>query len=421
MIGQHLNMRLNCKLMQLNANYSNMRLRRRPSINASLTVLKKNKRNGLTFLCINTGANNKVAEYKLKGNVAKVNTDHVCDGKATIRLARLGIELVISKADSVDLRKFINIVDLAGKGLESDVAQPLFSAKSSRKPRLQRTMTIRRKEPSQISLPESLQRLTIKECGISELNMRVFRLEHLTSLRLNNNNLTELPSSISETSLTELNLQGNQLKKIPPALCLPGSRISGTLKHLNLGHNKISHLPENMETLKKLNSLLLAKNLVSILPWSIGKMASLKVLNLRENKLAYLPISMKHLNLKSLDLVGNSFVDIEPVHRNCLKPVPNLEELAARYIFKHRIPYNDGNLTWPCHKYLKNVTKCLRCKSYIFESRLDILVFFQLRGICRNVVPLGSKWGKLAPALVSFCSITCLINTGFRNRIEYMV
>ncbi|MFK5975147.1 MAG: AAA family ATPase [Sulfurovum sp.] len=72
-----------------------------------------------------------------------------------------------------------------------------------------------------------------------------------TDIRINNNQLTEIPDSIGELSnLKILILSNNSIKKITPKI----ENLSN-LTHLDLGNNPIEYLPHSIKKLKKLRHL----------------------------------------------------------------------------------------------------------------------------------------------------------------------
>ncbi len=79
------------------------------------------------------------------------------------------------------------------------------------------------------------------------------------------------------------------------------------LTTLNLSHNALTYLPDNIGLLGSLKTLLLSNNLLTTLPTTIHKLSQLKDLSLTENRLSSLPETMSQLSaLRSLDLSFNS-------------------------------------------------------------------------------------------------------------------
>lgn len=88
------------------------------------------------------------------------------------------------------------------------------------------------------SLPEDMQRLS----SLRELDVR-------------DNELTNLPDTINQTELIDLNASNNQLNSIPNAI-----GDMQTLRYLDVSHNQITSLPESITNLQDLKWLNLAGN-----------------------------------------------------------------------------------------------------------------------------------------------------------------
>ncbi|GFY72006.1 CCR4-NOT transcription complex subunit 6-like [Trichonephila inaurata madagascariensis] len=92
--------------------------------------------------------------------------------------------------------------------------------------------------------------------NVRRLSSSLWQMTSLTSLYLNNNALTSIPSEISLlVNLAHLNLSFNQLRNIPPEM---GDMTS--LRELLLNNNNISTLPTQLGKLFKLCKLELTGN-----------------------------------------------------------------------------------------------------------------------------------------------------------------
>jgi CCR4-NOT transcription complex subunit 6 len=84
----------------------------------------------------------------------------------------------------------------------------------------------------------------------------LFAFSHITSLYINHNSLTTLPSAVSSLrKLVTLDATGNQLRSIPPEL-----GMLTCLKDLLLFDNQLSDLPPELGTLFQLETLGIAGN-----------------------------------------------------------------------------------------------------------------------------------------------------------------
>lgn len=94
---------------------------------------------------------------------------------------------------------------------------------------------------------------------ICNLSPALWRMHHLTSLYLNDNNLSEVPGEIS---------------------------LLSSLIHLDLSCNKIRRLPPEIGDLQSLKDLLINNNYLRLLPYELGRLFQLHTLNLKGNPLA---------------------------------------------------------------------------------------------------------------------------------------
>ncbi|XP_013381923.1 CCR4-NOT transcription complex subunit 6-like [Lingula anatina] len=100
---------------------------------------------------------------------------------------------------------------------------------------------------------------------IRNLSPQLWQLEHLTSLYLNDNNLTRLPADICRLQ---------------------------NLVYLDLSANKLRSLPAELGDMITLRELLLNNNYLRSLPYELGKLFQLQTLGLKGN-----PLSPDILNL----------------------------------------------------------------------------------------------------------------------------
>ena len=119
-----------------------------------------------------------------------------------------------------------------------------------------------------ISSLSSYHLIPIKEVNLSENQLRsvpaeLFQMPHVRILRLNNNELQELPTSITgeviytSPRLRQLFLDWNKLQTIPEDLCRD---LGNSLEELNISFNKLTDLPPGIWIMKKLRRLTLQHN-----------------------------------------------------------------------------------------------------------------------------------------------------------------
>lgn len=134
----------------------------------------------------------------------------------------------------------------------------------------------------------------------------MWKLQHLTSLYLNDNNLTRIPPEICRlTCLVQLDLSCNKLRNLPPEI---GELV--TLRELLLHNNYIRALPLEMGKLFKLQILGLKGNPLStdimtlfsevngtdkILSYLLDNLPSKSTLNSLQPNLTFSAISLSFL------------------------------------------------------------------------------------------------------------------------------
>ncbi|KAK7329116.1 hypothetical protein VNO77_23262 [Canavalia gladiata] len=188
---------------------------------------------------------------------------------------------------------------------------------------------------------ERLQVVNLSGMSLNSLPKPSFDLATIRNLDLSNNNLQEIPESLTARllNLEVLDVHSNQLRSLPNSIgCL------SKLKVLNVSGNFIEFLPKTIEDCRALEELNVNFNKLSKLPDTIGfELINLKKLAVNSNKLVFLPSSTSHLTaLKVLD-----------VRLNCLRELPvdlenliNLETLNVSQNFQYleSLPYSIGLL-----------------------------------------------------------------------------
>lgn len=188
---------------------------------------------------------------------------------------------------------------------------------------------------------ERLQVMDLSGMSLESLPKPSLDLATICKLDLSNNNLQDIPESLTARllNLEVLDVRSNQLKSLPNSIgCL------SKLKVLNVSGNFIQILPKTIENCRALEELNANFNKLSTLPDTIGfELINLKKLSVNSNKLIFLPSSTSHLTaLKVLD-----------ARLNCLRTLPadlenliNLETLNVSQNFQYldTIPYSIGLL-----------------------------------------------------------------------------
>ncbi|MFO8018982.1 MAG: hypothetical protein R6U96_10125 [Promethearchaeia archaeon] len=191
--------------------------------------------------------------------------------------------------------------------------------------------------PDALSQLSALTELSLTHNNISMLSESIGDLSSLKNLYLDNNRIIRLPESITQLeSLVTLNLEDNCISTLPDTI---GHLTS--LKTLELSNNNFIEFPRALGNLHSLEKLTLKKNKLMKLSKSLGELQSLKVLILTDNKLISLPDSIGDLiRLEKLDLRGNYLKSIPESIVDCA----SLSELKLDDNNISKIPELFGNL-----------------------------------------------------------------------------
>lgn len=172
---------------------------------------------------------------------------------------------------------------------------------------------------------------------------------NLTHLYLDYNNLSTFPSDIitEMPRLLLLNLAHNQISIIPDEI----GELS-ELRELVLSNNLITEVGEGLGKLRKLESLDLSSNDLTDLPFSLfTHMESLECIDVSHNGLRFLPPSLGLLGrtLKGLFLTDNP---LEPTFaRGIVMPLLNIDVDGAKAVLEGRLKDRAGE----CERMIKRV------------------------------------------------------------------
>lgn len=158
-------------------------------------------------------------------------------------------------------------------------------------------------EPDLTTLKLSHNRITI-------IPDRIEVLRKLQELWLDNNLLEEgFPEQLMAlTGLTELHIQGNQLKHLP----IDMSPFQ-FMKELRISDNALMSIPPSIGLLRSLVVLDVSFNQLGILPSQIATCISLQVIRARSNQIKTIPAELTRLGrLEDLLLDGNPIVRLHP-------------------------------------------------------------------------------------------------------------
>lgn len=122
----------------------------------------------------------------------------------------------------------------------------------------------------------------------------------------------QFPSELQKltSNLRTIDLSNNKIESLPPMII---GKFT-LLKSLSLNNNKLTVLPDELCSLKKLDTLSLNNNHLRELPSTFGQLSALKTLSLSGNQLQALPPQL--CNLRHLDVVDLS--------KNQIRSIPDI-------------------------------------------------------------------------------------------------
>ncbi|MFN8316114.1 MAG: hypothetical protein U0T32_06685 [Chitinophagales bacterium] len=156
-----------------------------------------------------------------------------------------------------------------------------------------------------------IERLDFSDSGLFGIDEKIGNVKSLIEIDFSGNDIKSLPKSLSQLSLSIVDLSENQ--HLDTGKVFKQLVAHQNLQSLNLAQCELSYISEDLGALKSLKYLDLSGNVLKSLPQSIGNLILLEDLNLgmvnlgfRMNLLTSLPSSFSNLtHLKRLDLSSN--------------------------------------------------------------------------------------------------------------------
>lgn len=179
-----------------------------------------------------------------------------------------------------------------------------------------------KKVPQSVRHSTSLHRLDLSCNRIVDLDdAGLDRIPELSSLRLQNNRIEQLPWYFPRLKfLNFLNISNNKFVNVPSVICqLP------CLVELDVSFNMITELPEEIGRLTTLERLILIGNQVAKLPEECRNLINLQLLDCRRNNISDISIAYTLPKLQIL------YADHNSVHALHLSIGPNLSVLDASH------------------------------------------------------------------------------------------
>ncbi|XP_054714663.1 leucine-rich repeat protein 1-like isoform X2 [Uloborus diversus] len=286
------------------------------------------------FLIVCTHQNPRGAKYKVYNNVEKLFTKFINDGKATLRFKEPPHDIIMSKADPLQLKGFLHGVGLTIVGQGTGRIRLSPAPTKVDRPKQKLSIMKRSEYPTKCGFPESLTWLQVSNCAKRKVDQRILQLHHLQVLDLAHNNIRELPVALASIALKELILNHNELSSFPKELAT--GALGQNLEVLDLSFNRIAELSPYFCLMKNISVLSLKCNRLTKLPRNMQCLESLRMFSASHNNIKVLPFGIRKLELDTLDLFHNP-LDTDVV----LRPIvvwdtPSLMESAAAAVVKYK-------------------------------------------------------------------------------------
>ncbi|XP_040263709.1 leucine-rich repeat-containing protein 40 [Bufo bufo] len=138
----------------------------------------------------------------------------------------------------------------------------------------------------------------------------------ITIVNFSKNQLTEVPLRIVELkdSVCDVNLGFNKIPTVSLNLCMLHK-----LKHLDMRNNLLGSLPDELEALTRLQSIILSFNRFKTFPDVLYRIPTLETILISTNQIGSIdPLQLiKLTKLSTLDLQNNDLLQIPPALGNC--------------------------------------------------------------------------------------------------------
>ncbi|CAG9763068.1 unnamed protein product [Ceutorhynchus assimilis] len=211
--------------------------------------------------------------------------------------------------------------------------------------------------------------LNLEDFDLAEFPDIILNCDSLRSLILQRNRIAELPKEIGIhlRGLKHLSVQFNNFQSFPECL-----KELTTLVSLNISHNPIKHLREDIDCFKELKCLWCNSCGLKTIPKSLGNLSKLETFGARNNEIKILPKTITQLKeLSWLSLEGNcieqlpnGFHKLSNLHhlnlnRNHFKQIPKVLVKLKSLRFLHLQRNNIKMLSCDTIMALINVKICL--------------------------------------------------------------
>ena len=226
--------------------------------------------------------------------------------------------------------------------------------------------------PSSISQLQILENLNLKSCCLSEFPSALLHLATLETLNLEENLITELPSNFHSLNVKSLNIRNNILSYLPDSLCsqsklqiidVSSNRLTEfppvifklhNIKHIGLGGNFITKLPEAWEGLHIVTLSLDRNPLVNIGNSPLNELKYIVSLSLQNCLQKEIPAyfstfsRMSKLDISDNNITANAIIALPPNLKRLVldnNPLGSVPESAQEVVKLNHLSLDSCNLT----------------------------------------------------------------------------
>jgi hypothetical protein len=181
-----------------------------------------------------------------------------------------------------------------------------------------------RDEASRLQALRAANCIKILGKGVIRVVHRVDDARENNSLDLSDCQLMQVPDAVyymmRNTTLVSCNLSSNVLTKIPPKLPSKFSLIT----ELNLSHNRLSTLPEEISECTQLEKVDISHNSFISIPQRLFSLPALINLNARKNFIADIDVEVLLSNPSTLETLN---LEDNPLNRDCQEALANVDSI----------------------------------------------------------------------------------------------
>ncbi|XP_044746231.1 leucine-rich repeat protein 1 [Coccinella septempunctata] len=408
-------MKLPCALTILDRSLSSHGKKSNKPVNSTIAICKHPKADKHCLIVFNA-KNANGTKYDVNGNIQKLHTKFLNEGKVTIQFKHPPHDIYI-QATVILLKSFLSILHgvITGTSKTKDSRVLSLSVNVTAKFVAPTKLVIKsRSEYPFKGFPPTLENLTIEGIRRCGLDLGILRLTKLKVLNISDNNISTIPEEFSlMKNLKVLDISKNHFHQSSSRdwRWLSGN-LCDTLVSLNMASNKLKFLTVYIIKLRNLHSLDVSDNQLKEIPNGIGCLRKLKSLRVHSNFLDRLPGSIKCLRLVDLNVSNNrfessdqeSFVNQIPISKTIL--AASLKELAAQKVLELGFKYDASIIPATLVFYLDSDAKYCPCGKPCFNVYSYKCNNLNLSTISDAVItnPLG---GLIIKTDCYFCSHKC--------------